>query len=701
MSTVADFLVELGTEELPPKALSTLATAFLEGVTAGLGSARLSFAESESFATPRRLAVLVRGLELQQAQRDIEKRGPPLKVAFDAQGRPTRAAQAFAKGCGVAVEELHRVATDKGDWLFFRGQQIGQSAEQLLPGIVNEALAELPIPKRMRWGNHDAEFVRPVHWLVMMLDERVLPATILGCAAGNQTSGHRVHAPEPITLSRPAEYAALLSEQGHVIARYAVRRNKIRDLARQAARELGGRAVLDPDVLDEVTALVEWPVPVVGRFDARFLGLPEEVLVATLQDHQRYFPVRGTDGELMANFIAISNLDSREPDQVQQGNERVVRPRLSDAEFFWKQDAKVALADRRGALKQVIFQRELGSLYEKSNRVAALAGEFAQTLGARPAHTRRAAELAKTDLLTAMVGEFPELQGRMGYYYARHDGEPDEVCVALEEQYLPRHAGDRLPATATGKALALADRLDTLAGIFALGRRPSGNKDPFGLRRAALGLLRILIECRIDLDLAQQLAGAVSSQPLDLKNPDELVDQVFEFVTDRLRAYCLDGLAPGLASGTVSAEMFEAVRARRPTSPLDFHERIRAVQGFMNLDAAASLTLANKRIANILRSAAPEDIGAVDPALFEAEEERVLHAAVEGLRTKHAEGLARRDYASVLEGLAGLREPVDTFFDAVLVMTDDQAQRRNRLSQLNRLRMLFLDVADLSLIPSA
>jgi glycyl-tRNA synthetase beta chain len=656
MSTVADFLVELGTEELPPKALSTLATAFLEGVTAGLGSARLSFAESESFATPRRLAVLVRRLDLQQAQRDIEKRGPPVKVAFDAQGRPTRAARAFAKDCGVAVEELHRVATDKGDWLFFRGQHIGQSAEQLLPGIVREALADLPIPKRMRWGNHDAEFVRPVHWLVMMLDERVLPATILGCAAGNQTRGHRVHAPEPITLSRPAEYAALLSQQGHVIAPYGARRNKIRDLANQAARELGGRAVLDPKVLDEVTALVEWPVPVVGRFDARFLHLPAEVLVATMQDHQRYFPVRGADGELMANFIAISNLDSREPEQVQQGNERVVMPRLSDAEFFWKQDTKTALAERCGALKQVIFQRELGSLYEKSIRVAALAAEFAQTLGGRPAHAQRAAELAKTDLLTAMVGEFPELQGRMGYYYARNDGEPDEVCVALEEQYLPRHAGDRLPGTPTGMALALADRLDTLAGIFALGTRPSGNKDPFGLRRAALGL---------------------RAQPLDLKNPDELVDQVFEFVTDRLRAYCLDGLAPDLARGAVSTEMFEAVRARRPTSPLDFHARLRALQGFMNLDAAESLTLANKRIANILRSAAPEDIAAVDPALFEADEERGLHAAVEGLRTNHAERLGRRDYVSVLQALAGLREPVDTFFDAVLVMADDEAQRRN------------------------
>ncbi len=705
MSSHEDFLVEIGTEELPPKALSRLSDAFTAGVIEGLDAAGLAHGEHRSFAAPRRLAVLVRKLQSRQEDQIIEKRGPPVRVAFDEEGEPTRAAQAFAQGVGIEVEKLDRLATDKGEWLIYRGVQDGKPAAQLLPDIVDQSLARLPIPKRMRWGAGDAEFVRPVHWVLMMHGSAVVPAEILGCGSGTVTCGHRFHASGPIELNDPAAYAEVLATQGSVLADFAARRARISELIAEAAAQLDGTAVVEPEVLDEVTALVEWPVPVSGRFDEEFLELPEEVLIATLQDHQRYFPVRGSDGRLMPAFIAISNLDSRDPAQVQAGNERVVRPRLADAAFFWQQDLRQSLASRRDALRQVVFEKDLGSLHDKSARVATLGHQMAHNLldgegfdaGTFEQWVVRAAHLAKTDLLTSMVGEYPELQGRMGYYYALHDEEPQEVAHALEEQYLPRHAGDRLPEHAAGRVLALADRLDTLAGIFVVGKRPTGSKDPYALRRAALGLLRILIEDHIDLDLKGCVAKAVALQPAQPQDPQALTDEVFGFITDRLRAYYLDGQAPELKA--VSSEMFESVHARAPVSPLDFHQRLSAVNAFMQLEAGDSLAGANKRIANILRDAADEQGSEIETHLLCEPAEAQLHAALMHVADAHADRLVQRDYGAILTALAGLREPVDGFFDTVMVMAEDKQTRANRLALLRSLRALFLDVADLSLIP--
>ena len=634
----------------------------------------------------------------QQPSQKIEKRGPPLKVAFDAAGQPTRAATAFADGCGVAVTALEKLEIPAGAWVVYRGESVGGLAAELLPGIVAQALAELPVPRRMRWGSRDIEFVRPAHWLVMLLGADVVPGEILGLKAGNLTRGHRFLSTGALELKSPADYLPALHGAGCVLADFTERRERVREIATAAGRELGGTAILEDAVLDEVTALVEWPVAVTGRFDASYLRLPEEVLMATLQGHQRYFPVRGGDGKLLAHFITISNLRSRDPDQVRQGNERVVRPRLADAAFFWDQDLRKPLAMRAPALADIVFQRGLGSLQDKSARMAVLGKQLATALGAPVATVERTALLAKTDLLTDLVKEFPELQGRMGYYYALQNGEPDAVARAIEEQYLPRHAGDRLAVTGAGQCLALADRLDTLAGVFALGKRPSGNKDPFGLRRGALGLVRTLIEGRIEVSLPDMLAAAVATQPVKIADPAALSLEIYDFVMDRLRAWYLDGQAPGFAPGQVTAEMFEAVRVRSPASPLDFQARLQAVKSFMAMSEAQSLAVANKRIANILRGVTETLPDAVNPALFDAPEETRLHQAVAGLMPLHLSGLASRQYTDVLRRLAALRDPVDAFFTAVMVMTEDVDRRRNRLALLQRLRHLFLDVADLSCI---
>jgi glycyl-tRNA synthetase beta chain len=696
MPATADFLVEIGTEELPPKALRDLEMAFAESLGRRIAAAALGTAPTRSFATPRRLAVLVPEVRLEQPAQQIEKRGPPVKVAFGADGKPTRAAQAFASGCGVAVSALERLETAAGAWLVFRGTSPGKPAADILPDIVAAALAELPAPRRMRWGNHDIEFVRPVHWLVMMLGNTVLPAEILGLKAGRRTRGHRYLAAGPIDLKTPADYLPALAGEGFVLADFEDRQHRIREIASAAGQALGGEAILDPAVLDEVTALVEWPVAVIGRFDPAYLLLPDEVLAATLQGHQRYFPARGADGKLLPNFIAISNLQSRDPEQVRRGNERVVEPRLADAAFFLEQDLRQPLAARIGALAEVVFQRGLGSLKDKSARIAELGKRLATTLPAPATVVERAALLAKTDLLTNLVKEFPELQGCMGRHYARHDGEPEEVATAIEEQYLPRHAGDRLAATAAGRCLALADRLDSLAGIFALGKRPSGNKDPFGLRRSALGVLRTLIEARIELSLPDILRAAIAAQPVRIADPEALATELYEFMIDRLRAWYMDGQAPGLAPGDISPEIFEAVRLRSPASPLDFDERLRAVTAFMSMSEAQSLAVANKRIANILKGVTDPLPPDIDPALFDQREERRLHEALEDLLPLHRSGLASRQYAEVLRRLAALRDPLDAFFTAVMVMTEDERRRRNRLALLQRLRRVFLDVADLS-----
>jgi glycyl-tRNA synthetase beta chain len=699
MTNTADFLVELGTEELPPKALQSLRDAFAAGITKGLAEARLGHGAIVSFATPRRLAVLVSALETEQPTQTIENKGPPVTIAYTDEGVPTKAAEAFASKNGIAVSELQTVSTDKGEWLFYKGELAGQTASQLLGDIVNTALLNLPIAKRMRWGNNDVEFVRPVHWLVMLLGAEVIDAAVLGLQAGNLTYGHRFHAPGAIKLSQAADYAATLNNLGKVIADFDERRSIIEREAIAAAKSLGGEALLDPAILNEVTGLVEWPVAITGAYSEAFLRLPREVLIYTLQDHQKYFPVQ-KNNKLLPAFITMSNLASKDPARVKAGNERVVLPRLADAEFFFDQDAKTKLADRQDALADVVYQKGLGSLRDKSERVGKLAIAVAPLVNADMDHVARAAALARTDLLTDMVGEFPNLQGRMGFYYAQNDGEPEAVAIAIEEQYLPRQAGDRLPATPAGQALSIADRLDTLAGIFALGKRPTGNKDPFSLRRQALGVVRILIEGAVDADLPVLLQAAAKLQPVESKE-NEIGRELYDFILDRMRAWYLDGQAPGFVKGDITAEMFAAVRSREPASLLDFHQRLGAVQRFMTLDSAISLAAANKRIANILKKAKSAGSSEVNTALFVADEEKQLHAALVALVPEHESDLANRNYEAALQRLAALREPVDGYFDQVMVMADDDKLRANRLAQLGQIRSLFLDVADISCIQTS
>jgi glycyl-tRNA synthetase beta chain len=698
MSSVADFLVELGTEELPPLALPELERAFANGIRAGLAEAGLPSGELRSFATPRRLAVLVRDLAAMQPAQSIKLKGPPVSAAFGKDGAPTAAATKFAEKCGVGLSALTRVTEGKGEFLFFAGSKPGLTTVSLLPGIVQRSLDALPIPKRMRWGASAAEFVRPVHWLAMLFGAQPVPARILDTDAGGVTRGHRFMAPQELPLAAAADYEKTLRESGKVIADFAARRALIRDQVEKVGKDLGGHALLDDGLLDEVTALVEWPSALAGNFEARFLDLPREVLISTLQQHQRYFPVEAADGKLLAHFITVSNIESREPAKVRAGNERVVRPRLSDAAFFFDRDRRQPLASLLPSLDAVTFQAKLGSIGDKVRRVATLAGEIAMVIDTDRAKAERAAQLAKCDLLSSMVGEFPELQGIMGRYYATADGEPAEISTAIDEHYLPRGAGGALPGTGAGTAVALADKLDTLAGIFAIGQKPSGTKDPFGLRRAAIGVLRILVERRLDNDLRALVARAVQLQPVPAPSTEA---DLWDYVLERLRAYLLDPAAAGHVPG-VTTEMFDAVRAGNPVSPVDFRARLEALVKFLALPDAASLTAANKRISNILKKA-PADQGgaggAVDVALLREPAEKTLHEAVAALLADVERALTRRDYAAALTRLATLRPAVDSFFDAVMVNAEDPALRRNRLALLAGLRALFARIADLSLLP--
>jgi len=693
-----DFLVEIGAEELPPKSLEALGEAFRDGLVAGLEAAGLSHSPAKAYFTPRRLAVAVPKLLDQQPEQRVERRGPAVSAAFDAAGQPTRAAKGFAQSCGVGVDELTRIKDAKGEFLFCRTTRAGEPAARLLPGIVQAALDGLPIARRMRWGDGTAQFVRPVHWVVMLHGESVVAGEILGIAAGRMTRGHRFHTKKPIALRSPGGYLAAL-EKGFVRADFEARRERIRAGVAASAETEGGTAVIDPAVLAEVTALTEWPVPIAGHFEPRFLELPPEVLVATLQDHQRYFPLRGADGKLMPRFVAVANLESRDPSQVRAGNERVVRPRLADAAFFYAADRKATLDSRRESLAAVTFQAQLGTLADKTVRITALAVQIARVAGKDAQAAQRAAELAKCDLLTAMVGEFPELQGVMGRYYAVHDGESAEVAAALAEQYLPRFAGDALPATGAGLALAVADKLDTLVGVFAIGQKPTGTRDPYGLRRSALGVLRILIETGIAVDLRELIRSALDSVAADLarlggKPPAEgLAEEIYDYMMERLRAWYLE------AGSSVTTEMFDAVLDTRPASPLDFDNRLRALAGFLQLPDATGLTAANKRIANILRKAGEQPSPRVDPGLLTDPHERQLAAEVEALRLDVERLVTARRYADALTRLASLRGSVDAFFDHVLVMADDVRVRANRLALLAALSRLFLHMANLSRLP--
>jgi glycyl-tRNA synthetase beta chain len=694
-ATTRDFLVELGTEELPPLALPELEQAFAAGIRTGLAQASLPHGELTSFATPRRLAVLVRDLAVMQPAQTIKLKGPPVSAAFDKDGKPTAAATKFAEKCGAAVAALTRVTEGKGEFLFFAGSKAGLATASLLPAIVQRSLDQLPIPKRMRWGSSSAEFVRPVHWLTLLFGAEVIPARILDTDAGNATRGHRFMAPQDFPLAEPAAYEATLRDKGKVIANFGARRALIREQVAAAAASLSGEALLGDSLLDEVTALVEWPSAIAGSFEARFLELPREVLISTLQQHQRYFPVQGGGAKLLPHFITVSNIESRDPSIVRAGNERVVRPRLSDAAFFWSQDRKQPLAARLPGLDAVTFQAKLGSIGDKVRRVVTLAGEIALLIDANQAQAQRAATLAKCDLLSAMVGEFPELQGIMGRYYALADGEPFDVAAAIDEHYLPRASGGALPATAAGVAVALADKLDTLAGIFAIGQKPSGTKDPFGLRRAAIGVLRILTEKKFDLDLRALVTRACELQPV--QNPGAQ-PELWDYLVERLRAHFLDAASTGGVAG-VTTEMFDAVRASSPVSPLDFAARLTALAKFLGLPEAASLTAAYKRISNILKKAELGTIGTVNVSALVEPAEKALHEALAGIVTEVDRALAKRDYSAALTRLATLRPAVDGFFDAVLVNAEDVALRRNRLALLAHLRHHFTRIADLSCLP--
>ncbi len=687
MSETRDLLVEIGTEELPPKALKRLIDAFHSSIRQGLEKAGLDYANSIQYAAPRRLAVLVEGLIVAQQDREELRRGPALTAAFDEDGCPTKAAQGFARSCGTSVEELEKIETDKGTWLGFRKLAKGKQSAELIPAIVTSALDQLPIPKRMRWGTGDAEFVRPVHWVVLLFGDEVVDAEILGVRAGRETFGHRFHHPQAMYLAEPAAYMPLLESEGRVLADMEARREAVRAQVLECARDLNAKALVDDDLLDEVTALVEWPVALTGGFEKRFLEVPAEALISSMQDHQKYFPVTDAAGKLLPHFITVANIESAQIEQVRSGNERVIRPRLADAAFFWEQDRKTPLDARVEKLASMVFQKKLGSLLDKQVRVAQVAAFIATRLGASEKMAQRAATLSKCDLLSNMVYEFPELQGIMGRYYAAHDGEDAEVAEALDEQYMPRFAGDELPVTPTGQALAIADRIDTLVGIFAIGQAPTGDKDPFALRRSALGILRIVIERQCDLDLPELLRFS-AEQFSDEIDAMQAVDAVFDFMLDRLRAYYTEN--------GFDVNLFEAVRALRPGRPLDFERRIQAVRAFRERSEAESLSAANKRIGNILRKAEQPIPAQVDETLFTEEAERDLGANVASLEQAVTPLFAEGDYAEALHQLAALREPVDRFFDDVMVMAEDAKVRDNRLALLKQLSGLFLHVADLS-----
>jgi glycyl-tRNA synthetase beta chain len=690
MSDTADLLVEIGTEELPPKSLRRLSEAFGESLCHRLAARTLGVHEYTVYATPRRLAVLIPEIPMNQPDRDLTRRGPSVDTAFDPDGNPTRAAQGFARSCGVEVAHLDRFENADGQWLLFRSIEVGESTLSLLPAVVEEALARIPIARRMRWSDFDVEFVRPVHWVTLLYGEHILEVDIMGVRSGGDTYGHRFHHPQALALSEPSEYAKTLYGNARVIADFSARKEMIRSQVEEAASSIGGYALIDDALLEENTALVEWPVTITGSFDVSFLTLPECVLIATMQGHQRYFPVVAEDGALMRYFIAVSNIISRNPDTVRHGNERVIRPRLADARFFFEADQKISLPQRRDSLKNIVYQEKLGSIYDKSERVSRLAGIVAIAMGRSPDEVklaRRAGTLFKCDLVTDMVGEFPELQGAMGREYALAGGENQQIAVAIGESYLPRFAGDGIPSSPIGRALSVADRLDSLVGIFLIGQAPTGDKDPFALRRAALGALRIMIEGELPLDLRRLLRSTADGFEM-FPDSAAVVEEAAEFILDRLKAYFVDQGVP--------VDVFQAVLARAPSQPHDFAKRVHAVDAFRKLPEAASLAAANKRIQNILRQAEDAVPARVDDSLFVEDAEWNLAAKTLGIGTRVRYLLREPDYATAMTSLAGLREGVDDFFENVKVMDDDERLRKNRLALLQSISNLFLETADIS-----
>jgi glycyl-tRNA synthetase beta chain len=679
-----DFLVELGTEELPPKTLSSLADAFLAGIEKGLQAAGLTYSAKQVYAAPRRLAVLITELATQQPDRSINLDGPPRQAAFDADGNPTQAALGFAKKCGVDLSEIDQ----SGPKLRYSQNIVGKPTATLLPTIVEDSLNDLPIAKRMRWGARKEEFVRPTQWLVMLFGDQVVDCTILAQSAGRHSRGHRFHHPDDVRISSPASYLSDL-RAANVLADFNERRQIISKRVEELATQQEGTAIVPPSLLDEVTGLVEWPVPLVCSFEERFLDVPQEALITTMQDNQKYFCLLDAEGKLLPRFITVANIESTDPAQIIAGNEKVVRPRLTDAEFFFKQDKKQKLETFNDRLKNVVFQAQLGSVFDKAERVSRLAAFIAPRIGGDAQRATRAGLLSKCDLATEMVGEFPEMQGVAGYYYAKADGEAQDVALALNEQYMPRGAGAELPTTLTGAAVAIADKLDTLVGIFGIGMLPTGSKDPYALRRAALGILRILIEKKLDLDLIETVKFAVAQFGAKVK-PAGLSEQVLEFIFDRLRARYEDE--------GVEVAVYLSVRALQPGSALDFDQRVQAVQAFRKLPQAAALAAVNKRVSNLLSKAEGNIAQTVEPKYFDNANEFSLYSAIQQADHAVQPMAAERQYSESLARLATLREPVDAFFEAVMVNAEDANVRANRYALLARLRGLFLGVADISLL---
>ena len=686
--TTQNFLVEIGTEELPPKALKTLATSFVDNVEAELNQAGLTFDKIEWFAAPRRLAVKVLNLATQQPSKEIEKRGPAVSAAFDAEGKPTKAAEGWARGCGITVDQAERIATDKGEWLVHRAKIEGQPTKNLLNDIVANALAKLPIPKPMRWADKTVQFIRPVHTVTMLLGDELIEGEILGVASARTIRGHRFLGEKEFEIQHADQYPQLLREKGSVVADFNERKAEILAKSQAKATALGGVADIEESLLEEVTSLVEYPNVLAAKFEERFLAVPAEALVYTMKGDQKYFPIYDKDGKLLPHFIFVSNINPEDPTAIIEGNEKVVRPRLTDAEFFFKTDLKQKLVDRLPRLETVLFQQQLGTLKDKTDRIEQLAGEIAKQIGADEVKAKRAGLLSKCDLMTNMVFEFTDTQGVMGMHYARHDGEDEEVAVALNEQYMPRFAGDELPKSLVASAVALADKFDTLTGIFGIGQAPKGSADPFALRRAALGALRIIVEKNLPLDLEDLVKKSAALFGDKLTNQNVVTD-VVDFMLGRFRAWYQD---EGIA-----VDVIQAVLARRPTRPADFDARVHAVSHFRTLDSAEALAAANKRVSNILAKA-DAAIGEINLTACVEPAEKALAEAVLALRTEVQPLIAQGDYTAVLDKLANLRAPVDSFFDNVMVNAEDSALRQNRLAILNTLQGLFLQVADISVL---
>ncbi|MEI9747869.1 glycine--tRNA ligase subunit beta [Moellerella wisconsensis] len=687
--TQQTFLVEIGTEELPPKALRSLAESFAANLTAELDNANVDHGKVTWFAAPRRLAIKVADMAPSQPDLVVEKRGPAISQAFDAEGNPTKAAEGWARGCGITVDQAERLTTDKGEWLLYRAQVKGQPVTQLLIDMVSRSLAKLPIPKLMRWGDKETHFVRPVHTVTLLLGSDIVEGEVLGIKSDRVIRGHRFMGEAEFSLENADQYPDILLERGKVVADYEQRKATIKAGAEKAAQELGGVADLTESLLEEVTSLVEWPVVLTAKFEEKFLEVPSEALVYTMKGDQKYFPVYDKEGKLLPNFIFVTNIESSDPQQIISGNEKVVRPRLADAEFFFKTDRKQRLEDNLPRLETVLFQKQLGTLRDKTERLEALSGWIAGKIGADVNHATRAGLLAKCDLMTNMVFEFTDTQGVMGMHYARHDGEAEDVALALKEQYQPRFSGDSLPSTDVSAALALAEKMDTLAGIFGIGQFPKGDKDPFALRRAALGVLRIIVEKGYQLDLVEMTQEAARLYGDKLTNQN-VVQDVVEFMLGRFRAWYQE---LGYSIDTI-----QAVLARRPTQPADFDARVKAVTYFRTLEEATALAAANKRVSNILSKSAEKLDGSVQAAVLKAPEEVKLATHLVVLQEKLAPMFAAGQYKEALVELASLREVVDGFFDNVMVMDEDHAVRINRLTLLNQLRELFLKVADISVL---